>query len=123
MASTATLICDAQSSLASCSTHPGFRKDLRKFLLRHRADGAGVVEDDRAGAGGALVERKDERHGQGVYNERPSENGRLAKVRLKPDTPYGSDTRASPDAICCQEVRCRAVSFGKCSRSSWERLF
>ena len=39
------------------------RKDLAKFLLRHSRTVAAVVEQDGAGAGGALVKREDVLHG------------------------------------------------------------
>ena len=38
----------------------GLRVVLRKGLLRHRSDAAAVVKENGAGAGRALVERKDE---------------------------------------------------------------
>jgi hypothetical protein len=45
--------------------HPsGPGKDLLKLPLGDGPDGAGLVEDDGARAGGALVERKDMSHGE-----------------------------------------------------------
>ena len=38
----------------------GLRKELPEFLLRDRADRAGMIEEEGAGAGRALVEREDE---------------------------------------------------------------
>ena len=42
----------------------GLRKDLCELLLRDRADGAVVIEDDGARTGRALIEREDVRHGR-----------------------------------------------------------
>ena len=38
----------------------GLREDLPELLLRDRADRARMIEDEGAGAGGALIEREDE---------------------------------------------------------------
>jgi hypothetical protein len=40
----------------------GLRKELWKLLLRDGNDIAAVIEDDRTGAGGALIESEDEFH-------------------------------------------------------------
>jgi len=44
------------------------REDLREFLLCHRADGAVMIEDNRAGTRRTLIEREDVSHGGRVYN-------------------------------------------------------
>ena len=56
--------------------HPaGLRKDLPELGLRHRPHRARLVEHDGARAGGALIEGKDERHGDEDY-ERLADWGR-----------------------------------------------
>ena len=40
----------------------GMGIDLLEFLLGHGTDGALAIEENRAGAGGALVESEDVRH-------------------------------------------------------------
>ena len=75
-----------RSRCGSCSTQPARRKDLGELLLRDGADRAALVEHDRAGAGGALIEREDVRHGrcsvrlagQSLYNA-PMPKGLRAK--------------------------------------------
>jgi hypothetical protein len=50
----------------------GLRIDLPELLLRHRHDGTGVVEDDGARAGGALIESEEVFHsGFGLRFGRP----------------------------------------------------
>src|SRR5439155_2648916 len=44
------------------------RKDLPEFLLRDRANAAVAIEDDRARAGRALIQRQDVRHSPALYN-------------------------------------------------------
>ena len=56
-ASTATLICEAQISSGSCSTHPGLRKDLFELALRNRPDRSLMIEQNRPRTGRALVQR------------------------------------------------------------------
>ncbi len=63
IASCSTPDCVAQISIGSCSTHPGCGKMLAEFLLCDRAHVARVIEHERAGAGGSLVEGEDEGHG------------------------------------------------------------
>ncbi len=46
-----------------CSTQPGFGKICGEFLLSDGDDLAGVVEDDRTGRGGALVDGENELFG------------------------------------------------------------
>jgi hypothetical protein len=41
---------------------PGFGEDLGELALRHRDDRTGVIEEDGARAGCALIERKYTRH-------------------------------------------------------------
>ena len=44
---------------------PSLRKNLSEFPLRHGANRAIVIEDNRTGTGGALIERENDGHGWG----------------------------------------------------------
>jgi len=57
----------------------GGREDLGEFLLRHRLDRAVVVEHDGPGAGRALVESEDVRHGRPLYNA-PMQKGLMREL-------------------------------------------
>ena len=68
----ATPACVDQMSLGSCSTQPGCGKICGNSFCATDDDAAGVIEDDRARAGGALVEREDVLHDERTMVCEPS---------------------------------------------------